>query len=105
MDRPAGQYTYPVAPFDNNLALLQCRLENLDVVSRSNKFQYIFPNELDFYKGADDFILAAIIEHTSEEERMDASRPFFETIFFWERPQIGVQSRIERGVEHQQESV
>jgi hypothetical protein len=101
MDRPAGQYTFPVAPFDNNLALLQCRLENLDVVSRSNKFQYLFPNELDFYNGADDFILAAIIEHTSEEERMDASRPFFEA-FFWERR---IQSRIERGVEHRPESV
>jgi hypothetical protein len=62
-------------------------------------------NELDFYNGADDFILAAIAEHTSEEERMDAPRPFFEAIFFWERPQIGVQSRIERGIEHQQESV
>ncbi|KAF8169364.1 hypothetical protein BJ912DRAFT_181681 [Pholiota molesta] len=82
MGRPAGQYTYPVAPFDNNLALLRYRLEKLHVVSGSNKFQYLFPNELDFYNGADNFILAAIIEHTSEEERMDAPRPFFEAIFF-----------------------
>ncbi|KAF8196946.1 hypothetical protein BJ912DRAFT_1079970 [Pholiota molesta] len=80
-DGPADRYTFPVALFDKNLALLQYRLENLNVVSKSNKSAYLFPNEVDFYEVADGFILAAIAEHASDEKRVDASRPFLEAIF------------------------
>jgi hypothetical protein len=80
-DGPADRYTFPVALFDKNLALLQYRLENLNVVSRSNKSAYLFPNELDFYEVADGFILTAIAEHANDEKRVDASRPFLEAIF------------------------
>ncbi|KAF9481272.1 hypothetical protein BDN70DRAFT_919967 [Pholiota conissans] len=80
MDRPANRYTFPVALFDKNLALLQHRFENLDAVFNSDKSKHLFPNELIFYDVADKFILAAIKEHTTEEERMNASRPFLVAI-------------------------
>ncbi|KAF8193340.1 hypothetical protein BJ912DRAFT_960767 [Pholiota molesta] len=81
MDRPANRYTFPVALFDQNLALLQYRLENLGVVFGSDKARQLFPDELTFRAAADQFISVAIEDYPSKDARMEASRPFLETIF------------------------
>ncbi|KAF9476650.1 hypothetical protein BDN70DRAFT_838936 [Pholiota conissans] len=81
MDRPADRYTFPVALFDKNLAILQHRLEHLDVEYESDNSQHLFPDEQEFYKVADKFILAAIKEYQIETERMDASEHFLAAVF------------------------
>jgi hypothetical protein len=81
MDRPANRYALPVALFDQNLALLQYRLENLGVVFGSDKGRQLFPDELTFRAAADQFITVAIGDYRSKDARMEASRRFLEAIF------------------------
>ena len=81
MDRPADRYTFPVALFDQHLALLQYRLESLDVQFGSDKAKLLFFNELDFYGDADEFIDVAIENYSKEKERAEASMPFLQAIF------------------------
>ena len=81
MDRPAGCYTFPVALFDQHLALLQHRLESLDVQFGSDKAELLFFNELDFYRDADEFIDVAIGDYPKEKERAKALKPFLQAIF------------------------
>jgi hypothetical protein len=81
MDRPANRYTFPVALFDQNLALLQYRLENLGVVFGSDKARLLFPDELTFRAAADQFISVAIKDYPSKDARMEASKRFLEAIF------------------------
>ena len=81
MDRPANRYTFPVALFDQHLALLQHRLESLDVVFGSDEAKLLFLRELEFYSAADEFITVAIGDYLEEKERAKASKPFLQAIF------------------------
>jgi len=81
MDRPANRYTFPVALFDQHLALLQHRLESLDVVFGSDEAELLFLPELEFYSDADYFITVAIRDYSTEKERAKASKPFLRAIF------------------------
>ncbi len=68
MDHPADCYTFPVTLFDQHLALLQHRLESLDVLFGSDKQKLLFFNKDDYYCDADKFIDVAIGDYSKESE-------------------------------------
>jgi hypothetical protein len=61
--------------------LLQLRLESLGILFGSDKAKQLFPNELDFYHAADEFIDVAIKDYPTEKARLEASKPFLLAIF------------------------
>ncbi len=95
MDHPANRYTFPVALFDQHLALLQHRLESLDVVFESDQANLLFPQELKFHSAAHEFIAVATVDYLTEKEQMKALFPVLREIFEndpvlqYEVPRIG----------------
>ena len=81
MGRPKGRYTFPVASFDTHLALLQHKLNRLDVPFGGDEANQLFPKEEDYFNVAHQFITNAIARHPLKDDRMEVSRPFLEKCF------------------------
>jgi hypothetical protein len=77
--RPAGQFAFPVALYNQHLAKLQYKLSSLDVIPENSN--ELFKNTSTYLEVSRQFLEAAIDDHATEDSRWTASKSYFETLF------------------------